>query len=308
MAKKKRHTEHADERWLLTYADMITLLMALFMVLFSMSVVNEGKFEELSKSLKQSFSGPLSTGGKSVLDVGARNPIVATKQSESEREIAPAISGRPSPAVTKAVTAANARATQQDETLEAARREIEAKVRALGLQDKVQARIDARGLVIRLVTDEVLFAVGRAEIRADAIPLLATVAHAINGVDGNPIRVEGYTDALPFGDRFGNDELSAARAFSVWKALVTHGFDDARHPDSAHVGFGPRNPAFPNGADGAEPRNRRVEVVVLRVDHGRRAARLAQAGAPAHEALAPAAPPAVVEPVAAADPHVAPGH
>ena len=80
MARKRAH-EHADERWLLTYADMITLLMALFMVLFSMAVVNKGKFEELAKSLRESFSGPLANGGNSILSVGTPNP---TAQAKSE--------------------------------------------------------------------------------------------------------------------------------------------------------------------------------------------------------------------------------
>ena len=80
MARKRAH-EHADERWLLTYADMITLLMALFMVMFSMAVVNKGKFDELAKSLRESFAGPLDRGGTSILNVGTPNP---TAQANSE--------------------------------------------------------------------------------------------------------------------------------------------------------------------------------------------------------------------------------
>jgi len=66
--KKQHHAEHPDERWLLTYADMITLLMALFMVLYAMSMVNKTKFEALRTTLKQSFSGAILTGGTSILD------------------------------------------------------------------------------------------------------------------------------------------------------------------------------------------------------------------------------------------------
>ena len=80
MARKRAH-EHADERWLLTYADMITLLMALFMVLFSMAVVNKGKFDELARSLRESFAGPLDRGGSSILNVGTPNP---TAEAHSE--------------------------------------------------------------------------------------------------------------------------------------------------------------------------------------------------------------------------------
>src|SRR6478672_5529984 len=72
---KKRETSHADERWLLTYADMITLLMALFMVMFSIAVVNKGKFDELARSLREAFNGPLDRGGTAVLNVGSNNPV-----------------------------------------------------------------------------------------------------------------------------------------------------------------------------------------------------------------------------------------
>ena len=85
MARKRAH-EHADERWLLTYADMITLLMALFMVLFSMAVVNKGKFDELARSLRESFAGPLDRGGTSILNVGTSNP---TAQAHSEIDSTP---------------------------------------------------------------------------------------------------------------------------------------------------------------------------------------------------------------------------
>src|ERR1700712_777768 len=84
MARKKAHgAEHPDERWLLTYADMITLLMALFMVLYAMSMVNKTKFEALRLTLKQSFSGAILTGGSSVLDHGA----TASSQTQQESDI-----------------------------------------------------------------------------------------------------------------------------------------------------------------------------------------------------------------------------
>ena len=81
MARKRDARAHADERWLLTYADMITLLMALFMVLFSIAVVNKGKFDELARSLREAFDGPLDRGGTAVLNVGSNNPV-QTSNSE----------------------------------------------------------------------------------------------------------------------------------------------------------------------------------------------------------------------------------
>ena len=81
--KKQHHAEHPDERWLLTYADMITLLMALFMVLYAMSMVNKTKFEALRTTLKQSFSGAILTGGTSILDHGA----VSSSQTQAQSDL-----------------------------------------------------------------------------------------------------------------------------------------------------------------------------------------------------------------------------
>src|SRR3712207_2055975 len=101
--KKKKgghEEEHVDERWLLTYADMITLLMALFIVMWSMATVNTSKFEALSQSLKDAFSGKILPGGEAVLNTGsssandkpaAEDPIEAlkaTNKSESESSAA----------------------------------------------------------------------------------------------------------------------------------------------------------------------------------------------------------------------------
>src|SRR5205809_5132119 len=83
------HEEHADERWLLTYADLITLLMALFMVLFSMSVVNKSKLEVLKQSLHNAFAPHVLPGGESIKESGGDAQI---------RDIQPQVHTRPSPA------------------------------------------------------------------------------------------------------------------------------------------------------------------------------------------------------------------
>src|SRR5690348_17441772 len=80
--KKKHHDEHPDERWLLTYADMITLLMALFMVLYAMSMVNKTKFIQLKITLKQAFSSAVLDGGQSILDHGATQSSLNEQNSE----------------------------------------------------------------------------------------------------------------------------------------------------------------------------------------------------------------------------------
>ena len=280
MARKRAH-EHADERWLLTYADMITLLMALFMVLFSMAVVNKGKFEELAKSLRQSFSGPLSDGGNSILSVGTPNPTAQMKsevnsipqpiQPSSEKLVAEEQQRRARTAA--ALTQAKGLEAAQDRDLEKAKTAVDARIHDLGLDAKVKTQITTQGLVIRLVTDKVLFELGSSTIRPAAYPLLTSVAHIVNTIARNPIRVGGHTDAVPFrNDPHGNDRLSGDRAGAVLFFLEDHGFDRTRHPDTAFQGFGSMEPLVPNDpVTGAGPRNRRVEVIVQRINYLKRA-------------------------------------
>jgi chemotaxis protein MotB len=285
MARKRAH-EHADERWLLTYADMITLLMALFMVLFSMAVVNKGKFDELARSLRESFAGPLDRGGTSILNVGTANP---TAQSNSEISSVPQPIQQSSAKLSKdnqarqlrtaqAMLAAKGLEAAQAANLQKAKDLVDAKIRELHLQDKVKTEINSKGLVIRLITDKVLFNLGSSTIRPEAGPLLTSVATVVNDIGTNPIRVSGHTDAIPFaGDPHGNDRLSGDRAEAVLYFMEEHGFDVRRHRDTAFQGFGSLDPLVPNDpATGAGPRNRRVEVVVQRVNYLKAAEREAQ--------------------------------
>jgi chemotaxis protein MotB len=274
MARKKQHAaEHPDERWLLTYADMITLLMALFMVLYAMSMVNKTKFEALRLTLKQSFSGAILTGGSSILDHGA----VASSQTQAQSDLqgkdsAVPDSFAPNP-VTEAAkeqgsvqaTAGAARKAElaQESQLESAKAKVESAIRAAHLQNKATAFIDRRGLVIRLITDQVLFGLGSYELRAEADPLLTHIAKAIQPLP-NVVHVEGYTDSLPCTCSFGNYGLSFERAQTVLNFMGTHGFTIGDRHDAVAIPYGPRNPIAPNSSSAGNPKNRRVEIVILR--------------------------------------------
>src|SRR5919198_5898789 len=98
--KKRRrrhddHGEHVDERWLLTYSDLITLLMALFMVLFSISSVNKSKFESLQHALQDAFSGRILPGGKSIKEAGGTDNIANPSPDAPESSLQPYVGGRP---------------------------------------------------------------------------------------------------------------------------------------------------------------------------------------------------------------------
>jgi chemotaxis protein MotB len=262
--------DHAggDERWLLTYADMITLLMALFMVLFSIAVVNKGKFDELAKSLREAFAGPLDRGGTAVLNVGSDNPTAVAKSELNTRPASfPSVEqARQNQAGVAAAVLklATGREQAQDKSLVKAKAIIDKRVAALGLQSQVKTEINERGLVIRLLTDKILFGLGSTTVQPQIVPLLGTIGAAIDPIP-NPIRIEGHTDRVQYpGDPFGNWRLSVLRAVSVLEVLGTHGLVMAHHEDVAPDGFGDTHPLVAYGSGPAEPRNRRVEIVVLR--------------------------------------------
>src|SRR3954454_20415676 len=141
----------SEERWLLTYADMITLLMALFMVLFSITSVNKAKLEVLSKTLQEAFSGKVLPGGTSIRDSGA--------DPKSDKPPSPE---PPIPAITAVVGQniqqkdAQAKAKEQED-FKRLKQQIDSYAKQQGFQNQVQTVIAQRGLVIRLLTDQVLF-------------------------------------------------------------------------------------------------------------------------------------------------------
>jgi chemotaxis protein MotB len=249
-----------EERWLLTYADMITLLMALFMVLFSIANVNKSKLESLSKSLNEAFSGKILPGGKSIQQAGS--------QTKSERPSPeppiPAIS----PLVAQASQALlNAAAVREQDEFARIKRNIDSYARSHGLQSKIQSTITQRGLVIRLLTDKVLFDSGQAELKPQSAPILSQVSHLLGLAGGHDVMVEGHTDNVPIhGSLYPtNWELSTARASRVVRYLVAHGATTVRLGAS---GYAALHPIATNSTPSGRSRNRRVEIVLLRSKDG----------------------------------------
>jgi len=278
--KKKHHQEHPDERWLLTYADMITLLMALFMVLYAMSMVNKTKFQQLKITLKQAFSSAVLTGGQSILDHGATQSSLNEQDSEKTGQdtLVSDMGGQPatgtptqtktsSPSAAAKAAAAALQSATQERDLRATQHHLQALINRTRWKGNVNVIIDERGLVIRLITDKVLFAPGSWQLQPALEPLLGTIAQNIDRLP-NHVRVEGNTDGIPFAGPSGmtNDELSSMRAWAVYHYLAAHGFDADGHETSA-LGWGARFPLdrlHPNSTTVPQPKNRRVEIVLLR--------------------------------------------
>jgi chemotaxis protein MotB len=266
--KKKRHDdhpEHVDERWLLTYSDLITLLMALFMVLFSISSVNTSKFEGLQHSLQEAFSGKVMTGGKSIMEAGGASDIVTPSSAPPLSNLQPYVAGatpKPSPKETAAKATA-AKAAEQDQ-FRKLKEKLDGAAAAKGLSSKIKTTITDEGLVIRLLTDDLLFDSGSATIRPDSLPLLKQVAGLLGAQAGHQLIVSGNTDSQPIssGQFPDNLALSTDRAASIVRTFSADGIPQER---MTAAGRGASHPIAPNTTAGGRSLNRRVEILVPRV-------------------------------------------
>lgn len=261
--RRRRHTDGGghgdDERWLLTYADMITLLLALFVVLFAISSVNVSKVRALQQSLRDAFSGNVMNGGEAIMQTGNS---VAVRTLQPQPRVVPAMPriGTPDSPAARAALAAR----REEDELQRLKRMLDAYAAHHGFKAQVETVVTRRGLVVRLLTDNVLFDSGLAAIKPQGLPLLAEVGSLL-GVDRvHPIVVEGHTDDVPIAtSRFASNwELSTARAAAVVRWLI-----DRRVPARrfSAAGYADLHPLASNGTDPGRARNRRVEVVLQRI-------------------------------------------
>ncbi|HLH65890.1 MAG TPA: OmpA family protein [Solirubrobacteraceae bacterium] len=258
-----------EERWLLTYADMITLLMALFMVLFSISSVNISKYQTLQQSLKSAFSGSILSGGRAILQSGSESTSAHTPATAEVPAIVPLTPNIPKPVDTSAQQIANAMlaqaaAQQEQESFVKLARELNAYARAHGFSNQVRAVIDERGLIVQVLTDKLLFASGQATLEPAGLPLLNEIAALLNVDHRHPITVEGYTDNQPIHTVLfpSNWELSTDRATTVVRYLIAHGVA-ARRLSAA--GYADLHPIASNATAAGRARNRRVDIVLDRI-------------------------------------------
>ena len=259
--RRGQHEEHSsDERWLLTYADMITLLMALFMVLFSISSVNKSKFETLQQVLKEAFSGRILPGGKSIVQAGG---------DESSHRVVPDAATSPATARQEILAIAQMRRTldaarKEDAEFLALKQRIDAYARAHGLAGQLQTQVTRRGLRIRLLTDRVVFDSGSADLKPAATPILGQIATLLRAQGGGrQIQVDGHTDNVPVGSGEFRDnwDLSSARAASVVRFFIHSGL---RPWLLSAGGFAANHPVLSNATAQGRARNRRVEILLAR--------------------------------------------
>ena len=250
--KKKQEAEHDNsERWLLTYSDLITLLMIFFVVMYAISNVDAQKYQNLSKSLEGALNPAAFTGA------GASG---AGNDSESDADSSGSGADELS-AEELAAALAEGTTNKLDPELVAAAEEIQQLINQNGLQDKVSVSVQERGVVVGLM-NTVLFDPGSAQIKQDAMSTLIAIGKIANGVH-NYIRIEGNTDDVPQSSaRFpSNWELSVIRATEVVKLLIEKSGVEANRISA--VGYGEYRPSVPNTSAENRAKNRKVDIVIL---------------------------------------------
>ena len=257
MARKKRPEEHVNhERWLISYADFITLLFAFFTVMYAISVVNEGKFKVLSDSLQAAFNDP--TRSLSPIQIGelVRAPIDMKDsiRAESKPVMADILADRylvyhlPEPDDIDEIT----------EELRVLAAEIEEVLAEYIERGEVNVLVENLWIEIEM-TEQMLFDSGK--LYESAFPVLDGLSRSLQGKT-NKIHVEGFTDNVPINTpRFtSNWDLSGARATTVVRRLETNDIDPTR---LAAIGYGEHQPIADNTTEAGRAKNRRVVVVVL---------------------------------------------
>ncbi|WP_019148400.1 OmpA/MotB family protein [Timonella senegalensis] len=260
--------EHSDsERWLVSYADMLTVLVGLFIVLYAMSQVDQDKFEKLAASLAEGFGGPSQAvlhTGSSIMD--SNSPIAPLVRPEDTSSLVTAL--RNNEAGAGETSTISTEPTRQD--LEAARGEyenlqevadtIETRLTKKGLAGSVTYRINERGLVLGLVSDELFFVADTAELTAMSRKVIDATAPVLTKLP-NRVAVEGHANTLPSSAYASNWELSADRAVQVLRRYVGPGDFPAERISA--TGFGDTQPLASNETVEGLAANRRVDVVVL---------------------------------------------
>ena len=253
MALKKEPEKHVNhERWLVSYADFITLLFAVFVVLYAMGQSDKKKVEEVMQSLQQSF-GMTTAGAPSpkvnVIESKAVSPIPAVKPQMS---IAPSGRSRGS---------GQSKTKAEDKDFRQIKSSIEAYLVKQGAKDKVALDITRRGLVVSL-KEAGFFESGQAHIKPSSYELINSISEVISQYN-NPLRIEGHTDNVPISTSPfpSNWELSTARATNGLKYLLNNFEVD---PDKiSATGYAEFRPLADNSTAEGRAKNRRVDLVLL---------------------------------------------
>jgi chemotaxis protein MotB len=244
MSKKKvHHEEHADETWLLPYSDMMTLLLALFIVLFAMGQTDQAKFNAMKNEFNSIFGG-----NKSILSSDGAS-LVPMDYPGSE--------------TSTTVVDGKTKGTIEEDKMNDVKGKLEQEIKTSGYEDKVKVELNKDGLEIS-IQDVVLFNSGDADVLKGSERLLVDISRMLQSLE-NEIRVVGYTDNVPIKNaKFrSNWDLSSMRAVNVMNFMTTYG---GLPPQKFSVqAYGEYKPKYDNATVDGRAKNRRVEIFIVRM-------------------------------------------
>ena len=284
MARKKPHEEHENlERWLVSYADFITLLFAFFVVMYAISSINEGKYRVMSDSLVSAFKE--SPRSEKLIEMTSKHPEILTG------------SGKPIGKMQQQPHA-DAQTPERQRAAESMKKVAKSVLEAMQpLIQNGQVRVtqSPRGVTVE-INASVLFKSGEAILQPQSTGTLAAVARVLSQVD-NPVQVEGHTDNVPINSPSfpSNWELSSSRAGSVVRLFAEQGVPAAR---MVAIGYADNRPVDTNATPDGRSRNRRVNVLILNEVGGSAQEIALQEGVPLADRPAPASPSTVAPPAA----------
>lgn len=239
------------ERWLLTYSDMITLLLALFVILFALSSINSQKFMAFELGITKSFGGhdvplPSSEGL-----LPSHDSLLFRPSAQAATPPAPSAATPPAP-------------SRSSPSLAEIASELDAALASAGLGADASISVTEHGVVVQMLADKAYFANDSAALGTVGDAIVDVIAGVLRSVP-NAVEVQGYTDDVPItgGPFTSNWELSAVRAVNVVQRLEEVG-GITKNRLSA-IGYGTTHPVAPNTTAAGQAENRRIDVVVLTV-------------------------------------------
>ncbi|NLY42467.1 MAG: OmpA family protein [Clostridiaceae bacterium] len=246
--KKIEESKGSTARWLNTYADMVTLLLTFFVMLFAMSNIDAQKFQEIIRSFQGTLG--INYGGTSV-----RSNEVISQSMDHFADIDEYYSE-------SRIIAGINEEMQEIEDMGKIYTQVQAYIKDNNLIDSVEILNEKSGLLIRF-KENVLFDSGKADLKEDAKEILKRISQILSQFN-NDIRIEGHTDNVPMNtpEFPSNWELSTKRAVNVLKYFIEEsGFDPVR---LSAVGYGEYHPVADNDTVEGRRKNRRVDIVILR--------------------------------------------
>lgn len=238
---KKKHGEKKanHERWLLTYSDLITLLMIFFIVMYSFSNVDKEKYRQVVYGLNKAMG---SGGGKNILGIDAGVQLDENWVPENTNVVL----------------------MQEENKLEQVKKTIDVYLKESGLSENVETKIEERGLVLSF-KDSLFFDSGKADIKVDQVKKLVEIGKILNQpiLSDSYFRVEGHTDNVPINTFMfkSNWDLSVIRASNVAQLLIAQ---SGIKPDRiSATGYGEYRPRADNNTEAGRSSNRRVDILIM---------------------------------------------